>query len=56
LNYAPHLDEYQRNEETKKLNLLRKQKEREQKKKMQKIENYSKYVREMYWPRASTKK
>jgi hypothetical protein len=56
LNYEPHLDEFQRNEDSKKMIELRRLKEKEQKVRLQKIGNYSKYVREMYWPKASTKK
>ena len=35
---------------------LKKLKDEEQKLKAQKLDNYSKYVKEMYWPKLSPKK
>lgn len=45
-----------RNEDVKKLNQLRRLKEKEQQVRLKKLDNYSKYVREMYWPKVSEKK
>lgn len=44
------------NEEIRKMNELQQLKQKEQKDRFDKAENYSKYVREMYWPKASSKK
>ena len=54
--YKPLLKDKEKTEELLRAKKLLEEQEKQRKDQKQKIDNYSKYVREMYWPKVSVKK
>lgn len=55
LKYKPHLTDYKDEQKKQMMEDLERQRE-EKRKAIDKVGNYAKYVKEMYWPKVSQKK